>query len=206
MGGMGGGEGDPLEMRYVDVNLLPAKAATLRTALNLTSPQDALLAVVKRMPVRLQLTVDIRKLNRLLAECGNAELPLEIRQVRFNRQGAAATGGGGGMAGSGMSPGAAGASMGSPGMAPGAAGASMSPGGGAMSGMGGGPGLGRMGAASSGSENYDIGVEIFGLVYIFNPPNEAKLGGLNKGQTAGAPAASPNQSSGITTPALQPAS
>jgi hypothetical protein len=112
-------------------------------------------------------------------------------------------------AGAGMSPGAAGASMGSPGMAPGAAGASMSPGGaslGGMGGMGGPPGSGRLGSASSSSENYDTAIEIFGLVYLFNPPNEAKLGGLGKGQTAGAPVASPNQSSSVTVPAIQPAS
>lgn len=61
------------------------------------------------------------------------------------------------------------------------AGAGGSPGGmgvgGGMGGMMPGGGRGRTGGtASVEAPTYDVGVELFGLVYIYNPPNESKLG------------------------------
>jgi hypothetical protein len=194
MGGMGGATADvdPLENRYVDVDLNPVQAETARQALTVATATDAILAVAKRMPVRLQLQVDIRRLNRLLAECGNANLPLEIRQVRINPQAGGGGGGaGGGMAGGGM----AGGGMGMPMMGNMGAGAGGAPppmggeggmmggggmAGGAMGGMMGGAGRGRV--ATIAAQSYDVNVELFGLVYIYNPPNQSKLG---TGQTAG---------------------
>ena len=104
-GGMGGMEQmlarDPAINRYVDDKYQPLAPDRLRGALKSTTPEDALLAVAKRMPVRLRLIVDQRKLNVLLAKCGNSKLPLEVRQVRINRPAAPAGFGGGGMGGMG---------------------------------------------------------------------------------------------------------
>ncbi len=38
----------------------------------------------KRMPVSLRLTIDQRQLNKLLVECANSPLPVEVRQLRIN--------------------------------------------------------------------------------------------------------------------------
>lgn len=169
--GMGGQTSlDPLDNRYVDINLQPLKAGTIRDALKSRDPKGALLSVIKRMPVRLQLVVDIRRLNRLLAECGNSDLPLEIRQVRINRQGASAS------SISGVDMGAGGNLSGPPGGVGGVGGV------GGMSDAGGGMlmpgGRGRVGGAAGGDDDsYETKIEIFGLVYLFNPVNEATLGG-----------------------------
>jgi len=166
MGGMGAGMGsgaaaiDPLDNRYVDIDLQPLKAARIRDALQVRDPKDALLAVVKRMPVRMQLVVDIRRLNRLLSECGNSDLPLEIRQVRINKQGGVRGGMAGGGDLGGGAPGLGGA--GSPGMA-GMAGMARADGGpgGMMPAMG---GRGRLGggALTMEDDNFETKIEIFG--------------------------------------------
>ena len=85
-------------------NIKRCPAARLRGALTSTTPEDALLAVAKRMPVRIRVAIDQRKLNVLLAQCGNSKLPVEVRQVRINRPPAAvgASGMGGGGYGGGM--------------------------------------------------------------------------------------------------------
>ena len=198
MGGMGGATADvdPLESRYVDVDLNPVQAETARQALTVATATDAILAVAKRMPVRLQLQVDIRRLNRLLAECGNANLPLEIRQVRINPPagGGGAGGMGGGMGGGGGMPMMGNMGAGAGGAPPpmGGEGGMMgggAMGGGAMGGMMGGMGRGRV--ATIAAQSYDVNVELFGLVYIYNPPNQSKLG---TGQTAGNAAPVPSKS------------
>jgi hypothetical protein len=198
MGGMGGATADvdPLENRYVDVDLNPVQAETARQALTVATATDAILAVAKRMPVRLQLQVDIRRLNRLLAECGNANLPLEIRQVRINPPAGGAGGGGmgGGMGGGGGMPMMGNMGAGAGGAPPpmGGEGGMMgggAMGGGAMGGMMGGMGRGRV--ATIAAQSYDVNVELFGLVYIYNPPNQSKLG---TGQTAGIAAPVPSKS------------
>ena len=76
---------DPAFGRYVDGTYQPLDPAKLRSALTSKSKEDALLAVAKRMPVRMPFRVDQRKLNKVLAECGNSKLPVEVRQVRINR-------------------------------------------------------------------------------------------------------------------------
>src|SRR5262249_9134089 len=75
---------DPAEGRYVDDKYKRLEAARLRSALKSTTPEDALLAVAKRMPVRIRVSIDQRRLNLLLAQCGNSNLPVEVRQVRIN--------------------------------------------------------------------------------------------------------------------------
>ncbi|TVS08401.1 MAG: hypothetical protein EA424_28645, partial [Planctomycetaceae bacterium] len=82
---------DPANFRYVDNEYTPLPAQRLRDAMAAGSPEDAFLVVAKRMPVRLRLLVDQRRIHRLLAQFGNSALPVEIRQVRVNPP----TGGGG---------------------------------------------------------------------------------------------------------------
>lgn len=208
MPGMGAFSLDPAEGRYVDNQYQALKAETLRSALRADTTADAFLVVAKRMPVRMRLVVDERKLPRLLAQFGNAMLPVEVRQVRINR--ARDTGGGGydmGMGGGyGMM---GGAEMGGgympptmPGM-PGMMGTM--PGMDAMPGMDSGMGMGYtppgmggsgypstdygMGMGMPGQEQnlkdrttvaatsvHDVPVEIYGIIYIYNPVDEKKLG------------------------------
>lgn len=92
-----------LHYRYVDLNGNPL-------------PADAKppFAEFKMMPVRMYLLVDQRRLHRLLANCANSSMPVEVRRVRIRpEQGldmsafsaAAMMGGAGGMAGMGGYPG-----------------------------------------------------------------------------------------------------
>src|SRR5205823_6321603 len=86
--------------RYVDLSYASIRDINrLRSAMKgtATKPEDMLLAVAKRMPVRMHFTMDQRKLTTLLAECGNSKLPVEVRQVRINRDTASSLGGGGAM-------------------------------------------------------------------------------------------------------------
>ena len=90
--------------RYVD-----AKGMTLDPA---TAPAE-----FKRMPVYLHITMDQREVARLLVECANSPLPIEVRQLRIRSDAVAGPQGsrgppfpsrmpsGGGMSPKGMSPG-----------------------------------------------------------------------------------------------------
>lgn len=164
-----GALGDPAEGRYVDGQFKPLPASKLREALTSENPEDALLAVAKRMPVRMRFYMDQRKLNRLLAECGNATLPLEVRQVRVNREaaqpGGTTSGYGGGGSSYGGYPGGSGY--------PGAMGGSQG-----MSEYGGMPGAsGARNLIADGTIDSNlIPIEIYGVVYIYNPVNKTQLG------------------------------
>lgn len=199
--GMGGAVAvapDPANMRYVDTNYVPIPAERLRLALSPDNrnPEDAFLVVAKRIPIRLGLLMDQRKVHRLIAECGNSNLIVEVRQVRINRQRGSSAGGygSGGSSMGGMMGAMSGPSMGSMGgeMSMGGMGGEMSMGG--MSGSeaesgsgssmygsegpGGMSGSGMPGGGPAGSDRspYDLPVEIYGMVYIYNPVNVAKLG------------------------------
>ncbi len=103
--------------------------------------------------------------------------------------GASLSPGGGGMS---LSPGGGGMSMGpgGGGMSMGPGGMSMGPGGGypGMPSGGGYPGMRAQGAAASDSP-YDATVEIYGLIYIYNPVDLAKLGLEDETATAAGDAA-----------------
>ncbi len=104
----------------------------------------------KRMPVYLELVIDEREIPKLLVECANSPLPVEVRQLRINPD-----------ASSGSS---------SKATAPGQA------------------------AEIQGVGSYDVPVQICGIIYIYNPPDTAKLGsGEAPADAAAAPAGVPGQ-------------
>jgi hypothetical protein len=176
---------DPADGRYVDTNFKPLTGAQLRTAMNLTTANDAVNAVAKRIPIRLRLKVDETQIGRLITECGNGKMMLEVLQVRYNTDPAPAVAAGGGAAGGGA-------------MA----------GGGARPSFGGAGGAGMMGESESGGTSGgafaagvtdtsgEVAIEIFGLVYLYNPPASltktnaapSAAGAPVNGAAAGAPA------------------
>jgi hypothetical protein len=215
---------DPAINRYVDDKYQPLAPDRLRGALKSQTPEDALLAVAKRMPVRIRVVLDQRKLNVLLAQCGNSKLPVEIRQVRINRPpaamgaGAGAGGYGGGEGGGGMPGGFSSGGFGGGGFGGGGFGGGGFGGGGEGGGMPGGFGGGGFGggmpggfggggmpggfgggmpggggesgygantgraAMIPGSVTADasvdpniVPVELYGIVYIYNPANKDQL-------------------------------
>jgi len=205
MPGLSGTEGgagaltDLADGRYVDEQYQPLKAARLRGSLTSRDPQDALLAVAKRMPVRMRFKLDQRRLHRVLAECGNSRLPVEIRQVRINRPAASGSGEGfndmgGGMLGGGGAP--PGVSSSSPPGVFGGGGEGM----GGMFGGGGRQGAGNSVADASVDPNL-IDVEVYGVVYIYNPVNKSQLGLPEPPVTAMTPPASVVPTTPTTTPA-----
>ena len=155
-GAMGGAVvvADPADQRYVDKNYEPLEGATLRQVLSSTEsmdPQNAYLAVAKRIPVRMRISVDQKKLPRFLVECANAELTVEVRQLRLN--------------------------PGDDGMMPGGMGMGMGMGRGEMSSARE-PGLRGMG--QSGTETnpfpFDVTAEIYGIIYLYNPVDNRAMG------------------------------
>lgn len=109
----------------------------------------------KRVPVRLVLQMDPREIPRLVVECANATLPVEVQQVRVNVDPNAT--------GRGRSGGGSEMGMPSPRM-------SMPRRGGDMMGPGGeGTGLESRHIAQ-------VRVVVQGIIYIFNPPHLEKLG------------------------------
>ena len=87
LGGAGATGPDPGEGRYVDKDYKKLDEGKLRTVMQSTesvAPEDAYLVVAKRVPVRMRLKVDQRKLHQLLVECANSELTIEVRELRVN--------------------------------------------------------------------------------------------------------------------------
>ncbi len=138
-----------IKNRYVDENYQPiADKQTL----------VASVTVAKRIPVRVRLKADQRRLNQLLVQCANAALTFEVRQCRLNPQD------------------------------PSDMGTSRSERGGREAISGGGGGMNRRGPAVRQLEDYatfDRIVELYGIVYIFNPVDEAVLRGETPGLDAG---------------------
>lgn len=172
---------DPADNRYVDDEMEPLTGDQLRSAMESPSAENAFLVVAKRMPVRLRVNMDVRKLPLLLCECANSDLPVEVRQVRINTPPAQAGGMGGyggmsGMGGSGMYGGEGGYGMeGSGGYE---SESSYESDYGDYGGYGSGEGYSGMGGAMGQSVEspYDADVEIYGLVYVYNPVDPEKLG------------------------------
>ncbi len=185
-GGGGGGfgmtrrRGDPAHNRYVDNDYQPVKASDLREALDpetasTTIDRDtAYLVVAKRMPIRMNLVMDTRKLHSLITECGNSSLMVEVRQVRVNvGDGASGLGG----LGAGDDP------MSMMGVEQEIEEDDESSG---FEALGGGPEM--MSGGSAGADAlagmeieeeapvYEMPVEIYGMIYIYNPVDTDRLG------------------------------
>jgi len=86
---------DPAEGRYVDKTYQPLLASKLRAGLNTSGSgsgdtnSELLLTVAKRIPVRFKVKMDHRQLSKLLANCSNSPLTVEVRQVRILGEGMA---------------------------------------------------------------------------------------------------------------------
>ena len=139
---------DPGDNRYVDTAGKPVTASALRAALSSNSPTDAFMAVAKRIPVMLSLKMNQKAVPELLATCGSAQLMVEVKQVRILAAGASGATAGGGSTGYGSGTGTSGMSD-------------------AM--------LGPTGAPKN-PFPLDMDVEIYGIIYIYNPPQAEKLG------------------------------
>jgi hypothetical protein len=73
---------DPANMRYVDKDFKPIEAGKYRQSVSSTQlGADSWMMVVKRVPVRLRLRVDERRIPEILEKCANAKIPLEVRQI-----------------------------------------------------------------------------------------------------------------------------
>ncbi len=159
-------EASLLNYRYVDDKGVP-----------LAADAEPPYAEFKMMPIQMELVVDQRKIARLLVECANSSMPIQVLSVR-------------------MRPGegkplnlgaAAGDTSAAPGVA-GGEGAVALPGHGGGGGMFGGFGAGsRFGEEGGGTAStttdptdptvyWDIPIELKGIIYIYNPPDKTKLG------------------------------
>jgi hypothetical protein len=132
---------DLLNTRYVNESLIPQEAG------------EHPYAEFKMMPIRLQLSVDQRKLPDLLVECANSSMPVEVRQLRLNPEKALI------LSSSGASDGAQYSLT---------SGVSSSGSKKASSGYG--------SSATEKKSSYEVIAEIRGIIYIYNPPDLKKLG------------------------------
>ena len=215
-GGSGGSGGigestavDPADNRYISFAaeslFQPRKGAELRESIkNPPTASNAVDAVAKRVAIRMRLKVDPANLSRLITECGNAGnkgLLLEVYQVRVGTDAAPATGGASGYGGSGGPKGAMGMGQG---MSGGGSSSMMS--GGGPDGEGGG-GLGNAPASEDAAS--EIAIEIFGLIYLYNPENIVTITSeltAEKTEATQTPAAVPVAEPKPETPAADPAS
>jgi len=150
----------PYDRRYVDVNFEPLPADVVKGVITGQElPETNLeLIVAKRVPVRIALKMDERKIADFMAACANSPFAFEIQQVRWNRH----TPGGDDILLNGGSGGAGAATE-------------------KRSGMG--QNLGMDGFNPTTLEvvpvetrtNYDVNVEFFGIVKIYNPVREDEL-------------------------------
>jgi hypothetical protein len=165
----------PTDGRYVDEEGQPLGAG-----------QEHPYAEFKLMPIRMVLLMNQTKLSKLLVECANSNMPVEVRSVSVGVDS-------GTMVNLGM-PTLMGAGSGSLSHGYGAGYDSGRPSGhdGSYSGYGPGsyPPTGAAGGATGlvQRRTLDVPVEIQGTICIFNPPNESKLG---TGAAAKAPAEVP---------------
>lgn len=198
-GGMSAPAVDPADNRYLsfapETEFSPVTGQQLRDAIKNINAGNAVDAVARRVPIRMRLKVDPNHISTIIAECGNGNMMLEVYQVRLNTAPASASaigggGYGGGMEGGGskgaMGMGGGGASvggeeeMGMPGGGYGSEGGfGMEPGSDAGGYGGGGYGGGAYGGAAGGATQLqamnEVAIEIFGLIYLYNPVNMGPL-------------------------------
>jgi hypothetical protein len=174
MGGPGGRSDKPtlLAGRYVDDK-----------GKELADPTQQPYAEFRMMPVNLQVIMEQRAIPKLLAECANSNMPIEVRAVR--------------MLATESKPFDAGSTEG---LRTTAGGFGAAPGGAAHGAM---AAAGAMDEESIDPMVPPVPVEIRGLIYIYNPPDRAKLGtGTTGGSVAAAGGAAPP---GAAPPAAMPA-
>lgn len=186
---------DPLGNRYIDEKFSPiADGTEVREAVNNPTIEKTALGVAKRLPVRLRFKMDTRKIAELLVACANAPLMLEVKQLRIARPPApaAAADRSGTMVTTDVAPMSRGAD-GPPGGIPRGMDRDeigLRP----RRGMGDGPPRGIPGMGNQNQEDeaaemlmdrsqrsfpFDDYVEVFGLVYIYNRPNEKVIKGTD---------------------------
>lgn len=86
---------DPADGRYVDMNNVPLSGEQLRgTTGGAVDTEQSTLAVAKRMPVQMRLQIKQTELNRLLIECGNSPMKVEVQKLDFNPSGSGSGRGG----------------------------------------------------------------------------------------------------------------
>jgi hypothetical protein len=159
--------------------------------------------------VLLRLRIDQRKLNDLLAECGNSSLPIEVRQVRINCPaalgGESRGSGGSSFAGSGSGSGSSSSSSMSMGPTPGGGSSRASSKSMGKSSMGKSSMGQRSGSSPSGDEpkadSNEIVVDVYGIVHIYNPLNQQQLNTNLREDDGVAPAApvSPTAAAAVET-------
>jgi hypothetical protein len=145
----------------------------------------------KMMPIHLNLVMDQRHLPQLLVECANSNMPIEVKRIRVLKATFEAFDIEGGPApktpGQRPMPGRGGP-KGPMKFKPAAPGA----------GLGGGPGTTNLGIELG---DFDVPVEIFAVIYIYNPPDKEKLG---IAAAAGTATGSPDPAAASVTPPTTP--
>ena len=142
-------------------------------------------AEFKMMPIRMNLVMDQRRLPRLLVECANSNMPIEVRRIRIQKS-------------AGETIDLAGAAGPAQGPRPAYGKQRVGP----MPAHRQPKASGAVQGDSQEAGQYDMPVEIYGVIYIYNPPDREKLGtGAAAAGTlpAGAPAAT------LGTPPIGPA-
>ncbi|GEM_PF-2526135 len=184
---------DPANMRYVDKDFKPIPASEYRNAVTSTDlSEKSWMAVVKRVPVRLRLMVDERKIGDLLEKCANAKIPLEVRQITLiggdlPKDPAAAAAGAKKSTGGPRSGGPSGVSGGGGGaggetMTLGADPNDKGDGAGAVAGTAG----EKTYSSAEFNSHFNVPLEIYGIMKIYNEPAPEAIGDVKEGAT-GAP-------------------
>ncbi len=173
-----------LDGRYVDESGNP-----------LGADQEHPYAEFKMMPIRLDLVMDQRKIRRLLGECANSSMPIEVKRVtiRLGQGQQGRQGSRGGRTGSLAGPSSGISASGATGMLPQTLPANRRA-------------TGEQGQAGP----WDLPIEMEGIIYIYNPPNRDLLGtGAAAQEVVGGPETptpgTEQSTGGPTPPATAPA-
>jgi hypothetical protein len=180
-GGSGGSTTSLLAGRYVDNDGKP-----------LADPTQQPNQEFRMMPINLRVVMEQKAIPRLLVECANSNMRIDVREVRILKEKPPAFDVNGNSTGGDTAGGTTGPSMQAPVPSPEAASRRGMPGGRGRSGMGPSPGFAHPAQSSdtnSVEESVDptapaVPVEIQGVIYIYNPPTPQ---GANGTATAGAP-------------------